>query len=55
MKKLNCVLGFCSFLFYFILLFFCANNHLTNVTAVEEGDRFFSVTASDICLVLTEV
>ena len=34
------VLSFCSFLFYFTLLFFCANNHLTNVTAVEEGDPF---------------
>ena len=40
--------GFCSFLFYFILFyFFCADNHLNNVTAVEEGDTL-SVTASDI-------
>ena len=37
------MLGFCSFLFYFLLLLFflCANNHLNNVTAVEEGDTFF--------------
>ena len=40
----------CFILFYF----FCANNHLNNVTAVEESDTF-PVTASDRYLVLTEV
>ena len=39
-------------LFYFIS-FFCVDNHLNNVTVVEEGDTFLCT--KDTYLVLTEV